>query len=90
MKILEVNINSLDEIKNEIVSNVGKTIVIQEFNKQGKQIHEYTGEIMDTYASLFLVKVSTNNFFINRSFSYADFITRDRSYEILEKTLNLD
>lgn len=84
MKILERDIYSLSEIKDNILASKGKQILIKEFNRQGKKVHEYNGQIMDTYQNLFLVKVSLNNYFINKSFSYADMVTNEWFYEICE------
>lgn len=84
MRIIERENRSAEDVKNEIISCKGKSILISEFNKQGRKIKEYTGEIVDTYASVFLVKVNTNNYLINKSFAYVEFLTRDRHYEIQE------
>ena len=82
MKIVHET-KSLIDVKNDIETNVGKHIVITEFNKQGKKLKEYSGEIADSYNSLFLVKVCQGNFKLNKTFSYVDFITNEMSYEIV-------
>ena len=57
MKTVEkININ-IEDIKNEISLNVGKQIKIQESNRQGKKIKEYSGVILSAYDSLFIVRV---------------------------------
>lgn len=82
MRVIESEIRSVDEVKNDITASRGKNILISEFNKQGKKLREYSGEIMETYERVFLIKVPTNKFYINKSFSYVDLITKDIEYEI--------
>lgn len=82
MRTIESELRSIDDIKEEIFSAIGKTIIIKEFNKQGKVLHEFVGEILSVYNNLFLVKVETNRFSINKSFSFVDFITNELKYEI--------
>lgn len=79
----ETEIKSVAEIKTEIESNIGKTIVIREFNKQGKRLKEMQGTILSSYNNLFLVKVNIKNNYINKSFSYIDFLTKEFVFEII-------
>lgn len=58
MKTFEkVNFN-IEDIRNEIKSNIAKHIKIKEINKAGKKIKEYLGEIIGAYDNLFVVKVN--------------------------------
>lgn len=82
MRIIENNARSVDCVKTEIEESLGKHIYITEFNKQGKKIKEYNGEIVNTYNSLFLVRVLGKNYSINKSLSYVDLITNELEYEI--------
>lgn len=84
MRVVEGTSRSVDDVKSEITDNLGRSVLISEFNKQGKKIHEYNGEITNVYESLFLVRVAINRYNINKSFSYVDFVTSDRTYEILD------
>ena len=83
MKTVDIRTGSLQDVKNEIESNVGKQIVIKEFNRQGKKIKEFSGIILNAYASLFIVKVQIRENFLNKSFSYVDFLTNEMTFEIL-------
>lgn len=82
MRTIESESMSIEDIKEDISSAIGKIIIINEYNKQGKVLHEYVGEILSVYNNLFLVKVETNRFSINKSFSFVDFITKELKYEI--------
>lgn len=82
MRTIESESISIQDIKEDISLAIGKTIIINEYNKQGKVLHEYVGEILSVYNNLFLVKVETNRFSINKSFSFVDFITKELKYEI--------
>ena len=83
MKITEVDIKSVEEIKKEIEENIGKQISIKEFNKQGKKLKEFNGVVLSAYTNLFLVKINIKGNYLNKSFSYVDFLTKDLSYELI-------
>ena len=83
MKTVEKNNINIEDVKNEIAMNIGKQIKIQESNKAGKKIKEFVGEIINAYASLFIVRVQIRNNFLNKSFSYVDFLTNELTFEIL-------
>ena len=83
MKTNENTNMSSDDIKKEILLNVGKHIIIKEYNKQGKLIKQFSGEILNCYNNLFLVKIKINSSYLNKSFSFIDFLTNDLKYEIL-------
>jgi uncharacterized protein Veg len=84
MKILHKETASLEDVKSKISLNIGKDVSITEINKQGKIIKSYTGTILDSYNSLFIVKVNQNGYSLNKSFSYVDFVTNEVSFEIIE------
>ena len=83
MRITHTETKSLIEIKEEISNNIGKNIVITEYNKQGKKMKEYNAEILEAYNSLFLVKIIGNKFTLNKTFSYVDFVTNELNFEIV-------
>lgn len=83
MKTVEKSNINIEDVKNEISENVGKQILIKESNRAGKKIKEYSGIILNAYASLFLVKVEIRASYINKSFSYVDFLTNELTFEIL-------
>ena len=83
MKTIEKNNISIEDVKNEITLNVGKKIKILENNRQGKKVKEFFGEILNAYASLFIVKVKIRENYLNKSFSYVDFLTNELTFEIL-------
>lgn len=83
MKTVEKNSISIEDIKNEISLNVGKQIKIQESNRQGRKVKEYMGEIIGAYDRLFIVRVQIRDNYLNKSFSYVDFLTNEMTYEIL-------
>jgi len=82
MKTIENKQKSILDIKDCVSNNVGKSIVIREFNKQGKKIKEYIGSIIQVYDNLFIVKIDANGFCFNKSFSYVDFVTNQLILEI--------
>ena len=83
MKTNEKTSINIEDVKNEITSNIGKQIIIKEYNKQGKLIKQFNGEILNSYDNLFLVKVKINNSSLNKSFSFIDFLTNELKYEII-------
>ncbi len=89
MRTIEKSLRSVEDIKTDIIQNVGKDIVVRESNRQGKQIKEYLGTIVDTYESLFLMNVRVNSSRFNKSFSYVELLTREFSYEFPEKVQEL-
>ena len=82
MKTIEKSSISMEDVKNEILSNIGKQITIQEANRSGKKIKEYVGTILNAYASLFVVRVKLRENYLNKSFSYVDFLTKELTYSI--------
>ena len=83
MKIIEKASINIEEVKSEIYLNIGKIIKIQQINRIGKKVKEYLGEILSAYDSLFIVKVQIRNNFLNKSFSYIDFLTNEMTFEII-------
>ena len=77
--LVYIGIESIQEIE----TNIGKNIHITETNKQGKKIKEYSGEILESYNSLFLVKINSGSYKLNKTFPYVDFITNEMSFEIV-------
>ena len=79
---MKTNVN-IEDIKSEISANIGKTIKIQESNRQGKKLKEYSGVILSAYDRLFIVRVQIRENYLNKSFSYVDFLTNELAYDIL-------
>lgn len=70
---------NVDKIRSEVKSKEGKILHFK-FNGSRNQIVEFDGEIIETYHSIFVVKlVADNNI---KSFSYSDLITS--SLEIIK------
>ena len=83
MKTNEKTNIDIEDVKNEIKQNVGKQITIQENNRVGKKIKEYSGEIISVYDNLFIVRVQIRENYLNKSFSYVDFLTNEMTFVIL-------
>lgn len=83
MQTEEKQHTSILEVQNLIAENVGKNICITLKNKNGKIMKEFVGEISSKYTSHFVLKTKINNSFINKSFSYVDFLTNELSIQIL-------
>lgn len=63
---------NVDKVRSEVKSKEGKILHFK-FNGSRNQIQEFDGEIIETYHSIFVVKlVDDNNI---KSFSYNDLIT---------------
>ena len=63
---------NVDKVRDEVKSQEGKILHFK-FNGSRNQIQEFDGEIIETYHSIFVVKlVDDNNI---KSFSYNDLIT---------------
>lgn len=69
---------NVDKIRDEVKSKEGKILHFK-FNGSRNQIQEFDGKIIETYHSIFVVKLVDNNI---KSFSYNDLITS--SLEILK------
>ena len=82
MKTVTIESRPIDKIKGEILSSIGKTITIEEHNKQGKLLHQYIGEIISAHDNVFLVKVNLRGYSLNKSFTYVDFSIGELSYNI--------
>ncbi len=83
MKTIEKINTNIEDVKNEISENIGKRIRIQESNRQGRKIKEYSGVILSAYDRLFIVRVQIRDNYLNKSFSYVDFLTNAMTFEIL-------
>ncbi len=83
MKTVEKTNVNIEDIKNEISLNIDKQIKIQESNRQGKKVKEYSGVIISAYDSVFIVRVQIRENYLNKSFSYVDFLTNEITYLIL-------
>lgn len=68
---------NIDKVRDEVKSNEGKILHFK-INGSRNQIVEFDGQIIETYQSIFVVKLNDNNI---KSFSYSDLITS--SLEIL-------
>ena len=83
MKTNEKLIFNIEDVKNQIALNVGKRVCIQESNRQGKILKEYIGEIIGAYDRVFIVRVQIRENYLNKSFSYVDFLTNEMFYTII-------
>lgn len=68
---------NIEKVRDEVKSNEGKVLHFK-INGSRNQIIEFDGQIIETYQSIFVVKLEDNNI---KSFSYNDLITS--SLEIL-------
>ena len=73
---------NIEDVKSEIFANIGKQIKIQESNRQGRKIKEFSGVVLSAYDRLFIVRVQIRDNYLNKSFSYVDFLTNELTYEI--------
>lgn len=85
MKLADFNTQTLDDVKDVVSKNIGNIVSITEVNKQGKKLKIYKGTILSAYANLFLVKVQSNGYCLNKTFSYTDFITNEKILEIIQQ-----
>lgn len=83
MKTNEKSNVNIEDVKNEITENIGKNIKIQESNRQGRKVKEYCGVIISAYDRLFIVLVQIWENYLNKAFSYVDFLTNAMIYDIL-------
>ena len=83
MKTIEKTSVNIEDVKNEVTLNIGKTIKIQESNRQGKKVKEYSGVVLSAYDRLFIVRVQIRENYLNKSFPYVDFLTNEMTYEII-------
>ena len=83
MKTVEKTNVNIEDVKNKISLNIGKQIKIQESNRQGRKVKEFIGEILSAYDRLFIVRVQIRENYLNKSFSYVDFLTNEMTYLIL-------
>lgn len=83
MKTIQTKPITIEEIKNTIQKNINKQILIKEFNKQGKLLNRIEGTIIGAYNSIFLARTNIKGYFINKSFSYIDFLTKELFFEII-------
>jgi len=83
MKTIEKTTVNIEDVKNKICENVGKDIKIQEGNKTGKKIKEYSGTILSAYDRVFIVSIKIRENKLNKSFSYVDFLTNELTFEII-------
>lgn len=85
MRTIGTNARSVEDIKAEIIDNVGNEIHISTFNKQGKQTQEFYGKIREIYDRLFVMAVYVKGSpRYNRSISYNELSTKEFSYEFIE------
>ena len=64
---------NIEKIKNKIDLYRGKELYFR-FNGSRNQIEEFNGVVVDTYPSIFIVKIKDNNSI--KSFSYSDVLIR--------------
>lgn len=64
---------NIDKIRKKIDSYKGQTINFR-FNGSRNQIEEFSAVVVDTYPSIFTVKVMDSNFV--KSFSYSDILIK--------------
>jgi len=64
---------NIEKVRNKINSYKGQTLQFR-FNGSRNQIEEFSATIIDTYPSIFTVKLEENS--IVKSFSYSDVLIR--------------
>ena len=62
---------NIEKIRNKVNLYKGKTIQFR-FNGSRNQIEEFQATVLDTYDSIFIVKLETNEMI--KSFSYSDIL----------------
>lgn len=72
---------TIQKIRGEMEERKGQVLDFK-FNGARNQIEEFTGEIVGTYPSVFLIRIQDESHLI-KSFSYSDVLTE--SLEIIEK-----
>lgn len=72
---------TIQKIRNEMEEKKGQVLSFK-FNGARNQIEEFSGEIVNTYPSVFLIRIQDETHLI-KSFSYSDILTE--SLEIIEK-----
>lgn len=82
MKMLELNSQDLQQVKDVVNSNLNKIISIKQINKQGKILKIYKGKIASVYNNLFLMEIDNNGYLLNKTFTYTDLITGEFVLEI--------
>lgn len=71
---MAVNRNTLDEIKRDIESNVGKAVTLRA-NRGRRRVVEASGIIEKTYPRVFVVKLDSDSAIKRMSYTYADVLT---------------
>ena len=64
---------NIDKVRNKINSYKGQKLQFR-FNGSRNQIEEFSATIIDTYPSIFIVKLEDNS--LVKSFSYSDVLIR--------------
>lgn len=64
---------NIEKVRNKIISYKGQTMQFR-FNGSRNQIEEFSATIIDTYPSVFIVKVIDSS--LVKSFSYSDVLIR--------------
>lgn len=82
MRMLELNSQDLQQVKDVVNSNLNKIISIKQINKQGKILKIYKGKIASVYNNLFLMEIDSNGYLLNKTFTYTDLITGEFVLEI--------
>lgn len=72
---------TIEKIRDQMSLNKGKILNFK-FNGARNQIEEFSGEVVNTYPAIFLVKTDDENHLV-KSFSYSDILTE--SLEIIKK-----
>ncbi len=72
---------TIQKIRMDLEERKGKVLNFK-FNGARNQTEEFTGEIINTYPAVFLIRIDDENQLI-KSFSYSDVLTE--SLEIIEK-----
>lgn len=72
---------NIQKIRHDLEDKKGQLLNFK-FNGARNQIEEFSGEIVNTYPAVFLIRIQDENKLI-KSFSYSDVLTE--SLEIIEK-----
>ena len=66
---------TLQEIKEKVNKNIGNDVTIK-YNIGRNRIEKYNVKIKQTYKNIFIVETKNKNNKENKSFSYADIMTK--------------
>lgn len=72
---------TIQKIRDEMTDRLGQVLNFK-FNGARNQIEEFSGEVINTYPAVFLIRIQDDNHLV-KSFSYSDILTE--SLEIIDQ-----